>query len=99
HAGHHLDQRGLAGAVVADQADDLVAADAEMDVAQALDRAEELLHAFQAHDMLFRAGRLRPRRRRRAHAAARQPRAALSDGVADVRRMLSPPVIGAWMTV
>ena len=43
HAGHHLDQRRLAGAVVADQPDDLVAADGEVDVAQRLDGAEILL--------------------------------------------------------
>ena len=48
HAGHDLDQRRLAGAVVADQADDLVAADGEVDVAQRLDGAEILLHAFEA---------------------------------------------------
>ena len=51
HAGHHLDQGGLAGAVVADQADDLVPADGEIDVAQRLDRAEEFLHALQPHDV------------------------------------------------
>ena len=48
HAGHDLDQRRLAGAVVADQADDLVAADGEIDVAQRLDGAEILLDALEA---------------------------------------------------
>ena len=61
HAGHHLDQRRLAGAVVADQADDLVPADGEIDVAQRLDGAEILLHALEADDVMRR------RRRRRRH--------------------------------
>ena len=51
HAGQHLDQRGLSGAVVADQPDDLVPADGKVDVAERLDRAEEFLHALQAHDV------------------------------------------------
>ena len=50
HAGHHLDQGRLAGAVVADQADDLVASDGDVDVAQRVHGAEVLLHAFEAHD-------------------------------------------------
>ena len=48
----HLDQRRLAGAVVADQPDDLVAADGEVDVAQRLDGAEILLHALEPDDVL-----------------------------------------------
>ena len=50
HAGHHLDQRRFAGAVVADQADDLVAPDAEIDVLERLHRAEVFLHVLQADD-------------------------------------------------
>ena len=50
HAGHHLDQRRFAGAVVADQADDLVAADRDVDVAQRMHGAEIFLHAFEAND-------------------------------------------------
>ena len=49
-AGHHLDQGRLAGAVVADQPDDLVLADREVDVLQSVDRPEELLHALEAND-------------------------------------------------
>ena len=51
HPGQHLDQRRLSGAVVADQPDDLVAADGKVDVAERLDRAEVLLHPLEAHDM------------------------------------------------
>ena len=51
HAGHGLDQRRLAGAVVADQADDLVAADREVDVAQGMDSAEIFLHALEPDDV------------------------------------------------
>ena len=36
HPGHDLDQGRLAGAIVTDQADDLVASDGEIDVAQRL---------------------------------------------------------------
>ncbi len=50
HAGHDLDEGGLAGAVVADEADDLVAADGEVDVAQRMHRAEILLHALEANN-------------------------------------------------
>ena len=39
HAGKDLDQRRLAGAVVADQADHLAAVDAEVDPAQRIDVA------------------------------------------------------------
>ena len=49
-AGHHLDQGGLAGAVVADQADDLVASDGDVDVAERVDGAEMLLDALQTDD-------------------------------------------------
>ena len=41
----------LPGTVVADQADDLVAADGEVDVAQRLDGAEIHLDALQADDV------------------------------------------------
>ena len=57
HAGHHLDQRRFAGAVVADEADDLVAADGQVDVAQRLHRAEILLHALQANNRREITGR------------------------------------------
>ena len=61
HAGHDLDDRRLAGAVVADQADDFVLADAQVDVAERLHGAEILLHAFEPDDRLecrrFRARR------------------------------------------
>ena len=50
HAGHHLDQRRFAGAVVADEANDLVAADGEADVAQRMHRAEILLDALEANN-------------------------------------------------
>ena len=49
-AGHHLDQGGLAGAVVADEADDLVAPYSDMDVAQRVDGAEIFLDALQTDD-------------------------------------------------
>ena len=48
HSGHDLDQGRLAGAIVTDQADDLVASDGEIDVAQRLHRSEKLLNAFEA---------------------------------------------------
>src|SRR5918995_1215114 len=41
-AGEDLDQRGLAGAVVAEQADDLVPSDVEVDVVERADAAERL---------------------------------------------------------
>ena len=65
HAGHHLDEGRFPGAIVADQPDDLVAPDLEIDVAQPLDGAEELLHLLQADDVLivgcggWRSGRRR----------------------------------------
>ena len=60
HPGHDLDKGRLAGAVVADEPDDLVAAHGKVDVAQCLDGAEILLDALQAHDV---AEGLRSRRR------------------------------------
>ena len=39
HAGQDLDQRRLAGAVVADEADDLALVDVEIDAAQRVDAA------------------------------------------------------------
>ncbi len=51
HAGHGLDQGRLAGAVVADQPDDLVAADRHGDIAQRLHGTEEFLHALKADDV------------------------------------------------
>src|SRR6202167_2637649 len=52
HSGHNLDQRRLAGAVVADQAHDLIAANRKIDVVQRPNRTEEFLHAFEADDIL-----------------------------------------------
>jgi len=51
HASHDLDQRRLAGTVVADQAYNLVASDFEIDVTQGMDRAEIFLHALHTHDV------------------------------------------------
>ena len=59
HAGHDLDQRRLAGAVVADETDDLIASDGQIDVAKSVHRAEILLHALEADDR----GKIRGRRR------------------------------------
>ena len=50
HAGHDLDQRRLAGAVVTDEPDDLVAADGDIDVAKSMHGAKILLHAFKLDD-------------------------------------------------
>src|SRR5580700_5429464 len=52
HSGHNLDQRRLAGAVVADQAHDLVAANRKIDVVQRPNWTEEFLHPFEADDIL-----------------------------------------------
>ena len=49
-AGDRLDQRRLAGAVVADQADDLAGADGEVDPVQSLDRAESLAYSLQLEE-------------------------------------------------
>ena len=51
HSGQYLDERGLSGAVVADQSDDLIPADRKIDVAERLDCAEEFLHPLKAHDV------------------------------------------------
>ena len=48
HAGQDLDQRRLAGAVVADQRHDLAGVDVEIDVGQGRDGAEVLGDAAQA---------------------------------------------------
>ena len=50
-AGERLDERRFAGAVVADQADDLVPADREVDVAERMDRAEILLDTLHPDDV------------------------------------------------
>src|ERR1700734_3119376 len=52
HSGHYLDQRRLAGAVVADQAHNLIAANRKIDVVQRPNRTEEFLYAFEADDIL-----------------------------------------------
>ena len=52
HAGHDLDQGRLAGAVVADQADDLVGADLEIDVPErdhVAERHVDVLHPHRMH--------------------------------------------------
>ena len=49
HAGDDLDQGRFAGAVVADQADDLVGADLEIDIAQRDDVAIGHGHVFEPH--------------------------------------------------
>jgi len=56
--GQRLDQRGFAGAIVAHQPDDLVAADRQVDVAQRMYGAKVFLDAFHAHDVpkIFRHG-------------------------------------------
>ena len=71
HAGHHLDQGRLAGAVVADQADDLVAADREVDVAERPHRAERHLDGLEPDDARVVAdiGRDLPRFPLRRHRA------------------------------
>jgi hypothetical protein len=46
-AGDRLHHRRLAGAVVADEADDLASVDGEVDPVQSLDRAESLAHSLQ----------------------------------------------------
>src|SRR3546814_4604610 len=53
-SGENLDQRGLAGTVVADQGHDLPGMDLEIDVGQRRDGAEILGNAAQAQD--WRAG-------------------------------------------
>src|SRR6185437_16142806 len=50
HPGHDLDQRRFAGAVVADEPDNLVAADGKVDVTQRVHRAKILLHALEANN-------------------------------------------------
>ena len=57
HARQHLDQRGLARAVVADQRDHLARMDVEIDVGQRRHRAEILGHVAERDDELAR-GRL-----------------------------------------
>ncbi len=54
HAGEDLDQRRLAGAVVADERHDLAGMDVELDVGQRRDGAEVLADAAQAQDQLAR---------------------------------------------
>ena len=52
HAGHELDQRRFARAIVADEPDDLVASYGEVDVAQRVHGAEVLLHTLEANNGL-----------------------------------------------
>ncbi len=49
-AGDRLHQRRLAGAVVADQADDLAGVDGEVDPVQSLDRAESLADSLELEE-------------------------------------------------
>ena len=48
--GDRLDQRRLAGAVVADEADHLAGVDGEVDPVQSLDRAESLAYSLQLEE-------------------------------------------------
>src|ERR1700722_460747 len=50
HSGQDLNQSGFARSVVANEPDDLVAPDGDVDVAQRVHRAEMLLYAFHAND-------------------------------------------------
>ena len=50
-AGQHLDQRRLAGAVVAEQADDLALVDVEVDVVERLHAAVELADVLHADEV------------------------------------------------
>ena len=56
HAGDRLDQRRLARAVVAEQADDLAGADLEVDVLQRLHGAEALAVALQREERFRERG-------------------------------------------
>ena len=49
-AGDHLDQRRLAGAVVADEPDDLAGVELEVDAVERLDGAEPLADALQREE-------------------------------------------------
>ena len=57
HAGQDLHERGLAGAVVADDGDDLARGDVKVDVGQRRDGTERLRDASQAQDALTGTGR------------------------------------------
>ena len=50
HAGDRLDERRLAGAVVADERDHLTGVDFEVDAGEGLVRAERLAHALQREE-------------------------------------------------
>src|SRR5262249_1729748 len=54
HPRHHLYQRRLARAIIADQADDLVATNSQVDVLERMDRAKILLYSLEPHDRLVR---------------------------------------------
>ncbi len=60
-AGDRLDQRRLAGPVVADEAHDLAGADGEVDPVQRLDRAEPLAYALQLEERSAVSGHFSPR--------------------------------------
>ena len=64
-AGEHLDEGGLAGAVVADERDDLALVHPEVDVGERLHRAEALGDAAHRQDALARASRAGGRQRHR----------------------------------
>ena len=57
HAGQDLDQRRLAGAVVADKGHDLASVDVKVDVGQGGDRAELLANPAQAEHRIARGRR------------------------------------------
>ena len=73
-AGDRLDERGLAGAVVADQRDDLAGLDLEVHVAERLDRPEALAHPLQGENGCAPVGvQLQLLSRRRPRAPDRRP--------------------------
>ena len=51
--GDRLDQRGLAGAVVADQRDDLTGVDLEVHVGEGLHRSETLRYSLDCEERAF----------------------------------------------
>ena len=57
HAGHHLDERRLAGAVIADQADDFIPSDRQVDISQRMNRAKIFVHVFETNDRIEAAAR------------------------------------------
>ena len=52
NTGHHLDKGGLSGAIVADKADDFVAPDGNVNIAERMHGTEEFVDLLQPHDRL-----------------------------------------------